>query len=281
MGAVEVGAEQPEEPTETTVFMSTTVAGTTGDGLPFGPHDILKWDGSAWSTFFNGSAAGLTPNGKAAHNINAFALPHPDGSNDIYIAFAQNARAVPGIPGKVDGTDLVVWTGASFLLALDGSDVGLAVKSQERIDGLHILEGSESPINGGDCPWGYMLISTAGPGKVPNHSGGTLSFSGEDVLGFCATSLGPNTAGLWHKVLDGSDQGMPKNSTDSISLSEDGQTMYLTTRGTFNVDDATGGHSMVYRYDFAGTEFSGPFFSAPAEGLPQKVDGLQVVGELP
>ncbi len=269
-GAVEFGSPMPGA-----VFMSTTAAGTTADGLAFGPHDVLEWDGIEWSKKFDGTATGLTPNGNAKHNINAFALPHPDGSNDVFIAFAQNSRAVPGIPGKVDGTDLVIWGGAYFLLGLDGSDVGLANLTQEKIDGLHFLPGEQSPINGGDCEWGYLLISTTGPGKVPNHSGGTLSFSGEDVLGFCATSLGPNTAGKWHMFLDGSQQGMPKNSTDSISLSADGQTLYLTTKGTFNVDDATGGHSMVYAYDMTTGEFSGPVFSAPANGLPGKVDGLQ------
>ena len=38
---------------------------------------------------------------------------------------------------------------------------------------------------------------------------------------------------------------------------------------------------MVYRYDFATGEFSGPYFSAPANGLPRQVDGLHVEGELP
>jgi len=111
---------------------------------------------------------------------------------------------------------------------------------------------------------------------VPNYSGGQLKFQGEDVLGFCATSLGENTTGLWHMVLDGSAEGMPRNSTDSISVSDDGGTMYLTTQGAFAVDAAAGGHSVVYAYDFATGTFSGPIFSAPAAGLPQKVDGLQM-----
>ena len=38
---------------------------------------------------------------------------------------------------------------------------------------------------------------------------------------------------------------------------------------------ATGGHAMVYEYDFATGQFSGPIFSAPAAGLPRKVTGLQ------
>jgi len=38
---------------------------------------------------------------------------------------------------------------------------------------------------------------------------------------------------------------------------------------------------MVYRYDFGSGEFSGPYFIAAAAGLHQKVDGLQVAGDLP
>ena len=51
---------------------------------------------------------------------------------------------------------------------------------------------------------------------------------------------------------------------------------YLTTRRTFNVDSASGGHSMVYAYDFATQSFSGPVFIAADNGLPKTVDGLQM-----
>ena len=142
-----------------------------------------------------------------------------------------------------------------------------------------MLDGSESPI-GGSCD-AYLLISTQGDGQVPNHSGGTLKFDGTDVLGFCMTNSGANTAGLWHRVLNGKAEGMPGQALTSLSASDDGETLYLTTRSAFNVDSASGGHSMVYRYDFDTGEFSGPFFSAPANGLADRVDGLQVDGELP
>jgi len=175
--------------------------------------------------------------------------------------------------------DIVAWDGSGFQLVFDGQDVGLTNKTQEKIDGLHLLPGPAAPPEliaaaGGSCQV-YLLISTQGPGKVPNYSGGTLNFGGEDVLGFCVTSNGDNTAGKWIMVLDGSRQGMPRNSTDSIGLSEDGQTLYLTTKGVFNVDAAVGGHSMVYAYDFNTQTFSGPFFVAAVEGMPKKVDGLQ------
>jgi len=113
---------------------------------------------------------------------------------------------------------------------------------------------------------------------VPNYNGTQLKISGEDVLGFCATQLGANTAGKWHMLLDGSAEGVGPNNITSISASADGQTIYLTTNKAFNVDSAVGGHSMVYEYDMVTGTFSGPIFSAPATGLAQKVDGLQVTG---
>ncbi|MCO5181639.1 MAG: right-handed parallel beta-helix repeat-containing protein [Candidatus Promineofilum sp.] len=273
-GAVEYNSPLPGN---SAIFMSTTTAGTTGDGLAFGPEDIIQWDGDAWSTWFDGSAAGLMPF-NAKHNLNAIWIPDADAP-DFVFSFGQNRRSVPGLADPVDGMDLLWWDGASFSWWFDGSDVGLTQKTQEKIDGLHVLDGSASPINGGNC-LAYLLISTQGPAKVPNYSGGQLKFGGEDVVGFCATSLGETTAGLWHMVLDGSAEGMPRNSTDDFSLSEDGQTLYLTTKGTFNVDSATGGHSMVYAYDLGSGTFSGPLFVAADNGLPKKVNGLDVAGDL-
>jgi hypothetical protein len=268
----------PPPPPATDLFFSANAAGTTSDGLAYGSEDIVKWDGSAWSMWFDGSAAGLTGR-KAVHDVNAFWIPDSDG-DDVVLSFTQNRRAVPGVTGPVDGTDLVMWNGHGFSLYFDGQDVGLTVLTKEKIDGLHILGGSTSPIGNGAC-LAYLLISTQGPGSVPNHSGGTISFRGDDILGFCATSLGSTTAGLWHMVLDGSVEGMQANSTDSISASDDGQTIYLTTRGSFAAPAAAGDHSEVFRFDVATGDFSGPFFDATGNGLPNKVDGLQVNGDLP
>ena len=275
-GSVEFGSTVPVEVAD--IYVSTVSAGTTGDGLPFGPHDILKWDGAAWSKWFDGSAAGLMPVGRAIHNLNSVWIPDPSG-DDVVFSFVQNARVVPGVPGKVNGMDLVWWDGSAFSLWFDGEDVGLTNKTQEKIDALHVLDGSESPI-GGSCD-AYLLISTQGDGQVPNYGGGAIKFDGTDVLGFCMTNSGSSTTGFWHRVLNGRAEGMPGQALTSLSASDDGETLYLTTRSAFNVDGAAGGHSMVYRYDFAGGAFSGPFFSAPANGLPRQVDALHVEGELP
>ena len=259
------------------IYVSAVSAGNTGDGLAFGPHDILLWD-DGWTKWFDGTAAQLKPNGNAVHNINALWIPDTAG-DDVVLAFAQDARAVVGVSGKVDGTDLVWWNGSAFSLWFDGQDVGLSVLAKEKIDALHVLDGSQSPI-GGSCQY-YLLLSTAGDGQVANYSGGVIKFDGTDVLGFCMTNSGANTAGFWHRVLNGKAEGMPGQALVNLSASDDGQVLYLTTRAAFNVDAAHGSHSMVYRYDRSSGQFSGPFFSAPANGLNRPVDGLQVDGELP
>ncbi len=256
------------------LFMSANAAGTTSNGVAFGPEDILRWNGTAWSLFFDGSAAGLENTGKPKYNVDSFWIPNPNG-DDVVMSFDQNRRHVPDITQPVDGMDLVLWNGTNFSFYFDGSDVDLSSKTQEKIDGLHVLPGSASPI-GSNCI-AYLLISTQGPGKVKGYDGKQIKFSGEDVLGFCANTLGSYTTGKWHMMLDGSTQGLAKNVITDISVSGDMSTLYLTSRGIFNVDGVFGGHSMVYAYDFATQLFRGPLFSAPANGLPQQVDGLEVV----
>ena len=266
------------------IYVSANDAGTAAGNVAFGPHDILAWDGSAWSIWFDGSAAGLMPGGPHKHDIDALWIPDPAG-DDVVMGFVQNARVVPGISGKVNGMDLVWWDGDAFSLWFDGEDVGLTNLTQEKVDALHVLDGSLAPpalaaSAGGSCD-AYLLISTAGDGQVPNYSGGTIKFDGTDVLGFCLTQSGATTQGKWTRVLNGKAEGMPGQALVNLSASDDGQVLYFTTRATFNVDTAQGGHSMVYRYDFSNGQFSGPFFSAPANGLGKTVDGLHVDGELP
>jgi hypothetical protein len=105
-------------------------------------------------------------------------------------------------------------------------------------------------------------------------NGNPVKFRGEDILGFCLFNSGLSTTGLWHMALDGSMEGMPKNATSSLAIESSIDDMYFTTKGNFNVDAASGGHSEVYHFD--GAVFSGPLFSAPDTGLAQKVDALDI-----
>jgi hypothetical protein len=265
----------PAPPELATVFVSPFGAGTV-DSVTYAQEDVLAYDAATdtWSLFFDGSAYGLAAPKKWKQNVNAIYVPDPNTPVGMVMSFWHNRRPVLGIPGYVNGQDLVEFNGTDFAVYFDGSDVGLTQATPEKIDGLHILPGSASPIGAG-CH-AYLLVSTQGPGQVPNHTGGPLRFGGEDVLGFCATNVGEDTTGLWHLVLDGSAEGMPRNATENLSANADGSVLYLTTRSSFSVDGAAGGHSEVYVYDFGTGEFSGPVFSAPDEGLP-KIDALEMV----
>ena len=105
-------------------------------GVAFADEDIVFFDGTGFSLYFDGSNVGL-----AGLNLNAFTLPDTGG---ILLSFSA-AASIPGI-GTVDDSDIVLFTATSlgnvtagsFSLYFDGSDVGLTRK-QEGIDGIAVL----------------------------------------------------------------------------------------------------------------------------------------------
>lgn len=254
-------------PSHMEVFVTTAGVGTTTDGLTFEKRDILHWNAfyGYWSLYLDGSAIGLP----AKADIVAFDMPHGDfpAAN---MAFAANV-VIPGV-GTIAAHDLLLYDATGYHQRFDGSDVGLTTAS-EKIDAVDIMPGEMSPI-GTNCSR-YVIFSTKGAGSVKDVNNVNLSFAGEDVLGFCAAQLGPNTSGKWHKLIDGSNEGLPANATFSLSTSENGRQVYLTTAGPFNADGVSGDHSMIYVYDLDTLSFSGPIWSAADVGLPVKVDGLE------
>lgn len=264
------------------VLVSTDSAGTV-DGVDFGPEDILlytDWGGPGdWSLYFDGSDYELE---EGKHDIEAFYAPESyDDDREIYLSFYQNKVMVDGL-GQVMGQDIIKFTetispSASYTYTryFDGSDVGLTTVS-EKIDGLDI-----NTYLGNGCA-AYLYISTLGEYSIPAANSGTgsrLRGDGSDILFFCATNLGADTAGFWYPFFDGQEEGMPKNYIDSISsiLFIVDDEFFFTTPGAFALDSAFGGHSEVYEFD---GDFSGPVFSAPDEGLTEQVDGLQVWDEV-
>lgn len=233
---------------------------------------VIRWSEEDWSILFDGSKVGLTKN----HAINAFAQIDPSAP-DIYLTFDANSIEVPGL-GNVPGQDVVHFNGQSFLPYFDGSKVGLTTNG-EQIDGLHILSGAASPI-GEQCQ-AYLLISTSGAGKVNGVTGKPIKFSGEDVLGFCATGLGGQTSGKWHLVLDGSKEKVKKNAIINLSANPDGSLLYVTTAGAFDVDNAQGKENEIYRYDMTTGQFDGPLFVPAQFGLSDNLSGINVTGDLP
>jgi len=195
-------------------------------GVSFADEDIIVYDGTDFSSYFDGSVFGL-----AGYTINAFAI-HQGG---VYMSFytpgsvqgiafddSDVLRFIPTLPG--DNT-----TG-TWELYFDGSDVGLS-SGGEDIDAISF------------DPDGKLLVSTLDRFRVPGVSG-----NDEDLILFDDTSLGLNTSGTWTMYFDGSDVGLGNQSSedvDAVSVASDG-TIYLSTIGNFSVSGISGKNEDVF-----------------------------------
>lgn len=221
-------------PTEAGVWVSMDAEGTTADGVSYDMNDILFVDTEAatpaWTTVFDGEEVGLNDK---KHNIHAFSfneavfnfddlITSSAPAMELFLTFEANRAWVPGIPNRVYGQDIVKYTGPvstgttvdplaySYEVFFDGSDVSLTTLS-EKLDGISVwtpeyydlitANDIEIPF---DCPAAVIFVSTRGNYRVSNNLGGHLVGDGSDVLAFCATNTGPDTAGYWLRVFDSS-----------------------------------------------------------------------------
>lgn len=226
------------------VLISLQKAGTTDDGLAYSPEDIIavtdEGSGPEWFTFFDGSEHGLT----AKHALNAFSFNEvmwfgdtaPAGPisredllyiPELYLTFRPTSIHVPGIPGRITGNDVIKYTETdpsdvgTFEVLFDGSDVGLTT-AMERVDGLGFWAPETLPVPeySESCPAGIFFITTQGVYRVPGAMGGQIVGSGFDVLLFCATNTGADTAGYWYRVFNNRDNGwfVPGRASTSLDV---------------------------------------------------------------
>lgn len=220
-------------------------------------EDVIAFDGSGFSVYFDGSDVGL-----GALAIDAFAITGPD---EILFSFVEPG-AVPGISDTVDDSDVVRFTATSlgadtagsFSLYFDGSDAGLTFNAED-VDAVELL------------PNGHLLFSTTGGFGVTGVSG-----ADEDVIEFAPTSLGENTAGAWSLYFDGSDVGFwdgAGEDVDGLAIDAAGN-MYFSSAGRFSVPGVAGEDDDVFVFtptstgtNTAGTYASSLFFDGSAYGL--------------
>ncbi|HOU41017.1 MAG TPA: hypothetical protein PK829_07090 [Promineifilum sp.] len=207
----------------TAVYVSAGGAGTTEDGLAYQPGDIIGslGPGQPWFTYFEAAAHGL-----GGKNINAFDLHLTETtvtdvvSEPVYMSFSQSRVRLPGVSGPnglATPNDIVKFSplvptaaGDSFELFFDGSDVGLSGRD-EQIDSLSVwLPEDFAPAAVGvpqDCTAGLLFITTAANYRVRDANGVSMPGKGGDILAFCATNLGPNTAGFWFRAFSATEAG--------------------------------------------------------------------------
>ncbi len=253
-----------------------------GADIQYGVGDaLLFWSNfNCWLPWIDAEGSGLP----AGTDINAL---HdecgPDEPRcDSYFVFAR-AQWVPDV-GRVQPHDIVSaqWVEGTqdivdnFQLLFDGSDVGLTTPS-ERIDALFLFD-EDRPAPYADCTE-VGLGSTVGNYRVRDQWGGWLTGGGEDVLGFCASSLGPDTAGYWFVYHDGSAEGMPRHALIGLAHEEGNKAVgrfNFLTRGTFQVDQADGGAGDVFEFStYNGDIYRGPLLRfaevTGATGVPDSI----------
>ncbi len=191
-------------------------------GVASADEDVLRFDGSSWSLFFDGSDVGLS-----GTDVTDFAMIDSDS---LLMSFS-NSVTLNGVSAaaqdvvRFDATSLGGTTAGTFSMYFDGSDVSLT-SSTESLDAISLLAD------------GRILISTTGNVSVTGVTG-----SDEDILSFTPTSLGSSTSGTWAMYFDGSDVVLADTDdedVDALDVALNGN-IYLSTLGNFVVSaDPTG-----------------------------------------
>jgi subtilisin len=236
-------------------FYFSLSSAATLNGTAFDNEDIVSWNGSTFTMFFDGSDVIPTP-----LVIDGFAVV---GNRDVLVSFTTPGTLAGA--GAFDDSDILRFTASSlgtttagtWAMYFDGSDVGLG-NDDEDIDALEIL------------PSGHLLVSTVGQYGVTGASG-----DDRDVIEFSPTMLGATTTGTWSMYFDGSDVGLDNDTedVDGLAVSTNGA-IYVSTTGAFSVPGLTGQDEDVVRFSpiVLGSATSGSFaaplfFDGSAYGL--------------
>ncbi|MGD9958243.1 multicopper oxidase domain-containing protein [Nocardioides sp.] len=89
-------------------------------------EDIVYYDNGAWSTYFDGTARGLTANNQDLDAISIVGAT-------IYFSTVGNTNP-PGVTGAADDADIYSWNGTAFARVVDATAIGLPAATN--VDGL-------------------------------------------------------------------------------------------------------------------------------------------------
>lgn len=215
----------PTPPTAGSALYLSLSGQATLDGVTGEDTDMLYYNGTTWSLFFDASDVGVTDSG---HDLNDFYIVDAD---TILMTFRDpimlGSLAVdPYDVVQFDATSLGSTTAGGFSLYFDGSDVGLDDPAAEMLNGFDLL------------PDGRLLFSTDGSFAVPGLTG-----KDEDIFAFMPTTLGDTTSGTWAMYFDGSLSGIGLGDTgedvDMLDVASNGD-IYLSAESTFAVPGISG-----------------------------------------
>ena len=209
-------------------FLGSFASNGTVGGVSFADEDIVRFDGTSWSLYFDGSDVGV-----GGSDLFAFAVVDAD---TLLMSFntSMTIGSLTFTPQDVvqfDATSLGTNTTGIFSVYIDGSDIGLDASS-DSVDALSLL---------GDR---RILISTTGNPSVPGISGA----ADEDILAFTPVTLGDVTSGTWAFYFDGSDVGLADSSNEDVDAADvlSNGNIYLSTLGDFAVNGISGADEDVF-----------------------------------
>jgi hypothetical protein len=208
------------------MYISLASNGTVG-GTASADEDILRFDGTTWNMFFDGSDVGVS-------SLDAFGFTLLNSNTALFTFNAGitlgGVTYAPTDIIRFDATSFGDTTAGTFSMYFNGIDVGLDTTA-ENLDAVTVL------------PDGRVLISTTGNPSVPGVAG-----NDEDILAFTPTTLGANTTGTWSMYFDGSDVGLADSSSedvDGLDVAFNGD-IYLSTLGTFSVTGVAGASNDIF-----------------------------------
>jgi Bacterial Ig domain/Multicopper oxidase len=188
---------------DATHFYASFATNTTLPGIgTVQDEDIVYYNGSTWSVFFNGTNKGLTnPN----HDIDAFDI----AGNMVYFSMSGSTNAPgatnpPGTGGTADNADIYSWNGTSFQRVVDLSTKGVPNApnsgSAANVDGLKFVDSTHFYVsfagnvtlpgigivqdedivyyNGSTSTWSVFFDGTAAPKSLTN---GNQDIDGFDI----------------------------------------------------------------------------------------------------
>jgi len=269
-GADEFGASGggPPGPGPSTQLYLSLSSGATlpseSGSLSVDDEDIVSFNGTTYSMFFDGSDVGVS-----SEDINGFAIL--DVNNTVLLSFTDSF-SLSGV-GTVDDSDIVQFTGTfgsttsgTFSMYFDGSAVGLTT-GDEDVDAFELLSD------------GSLIISTVGNFSVTGASG-----ADEDLVR-CAGTFGATTSCTWSMHFDGSDVGLADSGedVDTVAVASNGD-IYLSTDASFSVPGVSGVDEDVFIFtpsalgaSTSGTYSSTLFFNGSDFGLAdENVDGIEL-----
>ena len=145
-------------------------------------EDIVYFNGTSWSLYFDGSANGLA---SASFDLDAISIVGAGGPGNLYFS-TDNTNIPSGAGGTGDDADIYRWNGgSSYTRVIDASGAGsLGLPGTTNVDGFVWVDATHF----------YMSFSTdtavPGPGTVQD----------EDVVYY--------NAGTWSVYFDGTSKGL-------------------------------------------------------------------------